>query len=225
MLELSLPLHAAKYPSHGDHGDLKGDARLNKMVREVLDSIAEKHSTPASYMDDARKDLDEARNFARAKNLLTLPEHDNLQVIPTPEFERGIYAVGRIQSGAGARTAAWRVFLDHADSTGMAEGTRRIETARIQLLQLEAAGDSRGHAWALRAGRVRERRAAEGAPRAAGDLRQWSLRGRLGAVHYANDAGRGLLDNSPELRLTLAQAGIARGCQRDHRHPHADAIA
>ena len=94
MLELSLPLHAAMYPGHGDHGDLKGDERENKIVREVLDRIAEKHSTPASYMDDARKDLDEARDFARAKNLLTLPDHGNLQVIPTPEFERGIYAVG-----------------------------------------------------------------------------------------------------------------------------------
>jgi uncharacterized protein (DUF885 family) len=94
MLELSLPLHAAKFAGHGDDGDVKGDARVNKIVREVLDGIAEKHSTPASYMDDTRKDLDEARDFARAKNLLTLPAHDNLQVIPTPEFERGIYAVG-----------------------------------------------------------------------------------------------------------------------------------
>jgi uncharacterized protein (DUF885 family) len=94
MLELSLPLHAAQYPGHGDHGDLKGDERVNKIVREVLDGIAEKHSTPSSYMDDARKALDEARDFARARNLLTLPGTDNLQVIPTPEFERGIYAVG-----------------------------------------------------------------------------------------------------------------------------------
>jgi uncharacterized protein (DUF885 family) len=45
-------------------------------------------------VDDTRKDLDEAKNFVRAKKLLTLPEHSNLQVIPTPEFERGIYAVG-----------------------------------------------------------------------------------------------------------------------------------
>jgi len=94
MLELSLPLHAAKYPGHGDHADLKGDDRLNKIVREVLDGIAEKYSSPTSYMDDARKDLEEARHFARAKNLLTLPKNDNLQVIPTPEFERGIYGVG-----------------------------------------------------------------------------------------------------------------------------------
>jgi uncharacterized protein (DUF885 family) len=45
-------------------------------------------------MDDARADLEEARNFAMQKDLLTLPDHGNLQVIPTPEFERGIYGVG-----------------------------------------------------------------------------------------------------------------------------------
>lgn len=94
MLQIALPLHATKFPSHGDHSNLKGDERLNTIVREVLDSIAEKHSTPASYMDDARKDLDEARGFAASKNLLTLPKASNLQVIPTPEFERGIYGVG-----------------------------------------------------------------------------------------------------------------------------------
>lgn len=94
MLELSLPLHKTMFPEHGDHNDLKGDERLNKIVREVLDKIAEKHSTPATYFEDARKDLDEARAFAQEKNLLTLPKGGNLEVIPTPEFERGIYGVG-----------------------------------------------------------------------------------------------------------------------------------
>jgi uncharacterized protein (DUF885 family) len=94
MLELSLPLHKTMFPTHADHADLKGIERENKVVREVLDRIAEKHSTVASYVDDARKDLDEARAFVHDKNLLSLPDHGNLQVIPTPEFERGIYAVG-----------------------------------------------------------------------------------------------------------------------------------
>jgi len=94
MLQLSLPLHAAAFPGHGDHADLKGAERENKVVREVLDHIADQHSTPASYLDDARKDLEEASGFVRARNLLTLPAGDNLQVIPTPEFERGIYGVG-----------------------------------------------------------------------------------------------------------------------------------
>ncbi len=94
MLELSLPLHAKWAPEHKDHADLTGDARENQVVKEVLDHIAQSHSTPASYMDDARKDLEDTRNFARDKNLLTLPAGSNLQVIPTPEFQRGIYGVG-----------------------------------------------------------------------------------------------------------------------------------
>ena len=78
----------------GGHDDLKGEERENKVIREVLDHIAEKQSTPASYLDDARKDLDQARRFAKEKNMVTLPEHSNLQVIPTPEPQRGIYSVG-----------------------------------------------------------------------------------------------------------------------------------
>ena len=67
-------------------------------------------------MDDARKDLDEARAFVQQKHLLTLPARANLQVIPTPEFMRGIYAGGRLQSRARARAAAGRVLLGDADS-------------------------------------------------------------------------------------------------------------
>lgn len=94
MLELSLPLHAVWFAAHGTHDDLKGGERENRVVREVLDHIAENHSTPTSYLDDARKDLDQARQFAADKNLLTLPVNSNLAVIPTPEFMRGIYGVG-----------------------------------------------------------------------------------------------------------------------------------
>ena len=94
MLDLSLPLHAKWFTDHKDHADLTGEARENAVVSEVLNHIAQSHSTPASYMDDARKDLEDARNFARDKKLLTLPAGSNLQVIPTPEFQRGIYGVG-----------------------------------------------------------------------------------------------------------------------------------
>ncbi len=94
MLELALPLHHAMYPGHGDHADLAGDARENAVIGEVLARIAERHSTRESFMEDARKDLEEARAFVQEKHLLTLPARSNLQVIPTPEFMRGIYAVG-----------------------------------------------------------------------------------------------------------------------------------
>ena len=94
MLALALPLHRQFYPAHGDHTELTGEARENAVIGEVLGKIAERHATPESYMDEARGDLNEARAFVQAKHLLTLPSRSNLQVIPTPEFMRGIYSVG-----------------------------------------------------------------------------------------------------------------------------------
>ncbi|HXM40857.1 MAG TPA: DUF885 domain-containing protein [Bryobacteraceae bacterium] len=94
MLALALPLHRQYFPNHPDHADLAGPARENLVISEVLDRVAGRHSTPANFVEDARRDLEEARQFVARKHLLTLPPHANLQVIPTPEFMRGIYAVG-----------------------------------------------------------------------------------------------------------------------------------
>lgn len=63
-------------------------------VAAALDRIARQHATPETYFAEARKDLEEATNFVRAKHLVTLPARGNLQVIPTPEFLRGGYPVG-----------------------------------------------------------------------------------------------------------------------------------
>ena len=94
MLEIALPLHRQLFPAHKDHAELSGDQRENRVVGEVLDHIAQRHSTPQAYMDDARQTLDEARAFVQQKRLLTLPARANLQVVPTPEFMRGVYSVG-----------------------------------------------------------------------------------------------------------------------------------
>jgi uncharacterized protein (DUF885 family) len=94
MLELALPLHRQMEAAHKDHADLTGDERINRVVGEVLARIADRHSTPASFMNDAKQDLAEAHAFVEQKHWLTLPSGANLQVIPTPEFMRGIYSVG-----------------------------------------------------------------------------------------------------------------------------------
>ena len=64
-----------------------------RSVKDALDKIAQQHATPEAYMDQARKTLEEATKFVREKHLVTLPPRSNLQVIATPEFMRGIYAV------------------------------------------------------------------------------------------------------------------------------------
>jgi uncharacterized protein (DUF885 family) len=62
-------------------------------IREALDAIAKQHTTPDHFTDQARQGLDVATEFVRRKHLVTFPSRNNLQVIPTPEFMRGIYGV------------------------------------------------------------------------------------------------------------------------------------
>jgi uncharacterized protein (DUF885 family) len=63
-------------------------------ARQALDDIAKQHATPDTYMSEAKQSLARATAFVREKGLLTLPSRTNLEVIDTPEFLRGIYAVG-----------------------------------------------------------------------------------------------------------------------------------
>jgi uncharacterized protein (DUF885 family) len=63
-------------------------------VERALDRIAKKHATPDTYFDEGRADLAEATTFVRDHHFVPLPAGGNLQVIPTPEFMRGVYAVG-----------------------------------------------------------------------------------------------------------------------------------
>ena len=76
---------------NGNHGN---SSDVNATIKRALDAIATRHATPENYFADARRDLDEARQFVREKDLLTMPARDNLRVIETPEFMRGIYSVG-----------------------------------------------------------------------------------------------------------------------------------
>jgi uncharacterized protein (DUF885 family) len=62
-------------------------------IREALDAIAKQHTTPEHFMDEARQDLAAATEFVNQKHLVTFPSRSNLQMIPTPEFMRGIYGV------------------------------------------------------------------------------------------------------------------------------------
>jgi uncharacterized protein (DUF885 family) len=65
-----------------------------KTPKQVLDEIAKQHATADTYISAAKEDLAQASAFVREKGWLTLPSRSNLEVIETPEFMRGIYAVG-----------------------------------------------------------------------------------------------------------------------------------
>ena len=90
MFQIALPLHHQWYPSHRDPVD------LNLIVGEVLSKVAEKRPKRDAYFEEAKRTLAETRAFLREheKGLVKSPPHDNLQLIETPAFMRGIYGVG-----------------------------------------------------------------------------------------------------------------------------------
>ena len=109
MLELAAPLHRKFYAAHDDH---PGADRENRIVSEVLARIADRHSTAASYISDAKTDLDEAREFRTREK----PADAALARQSAGDRNAGVSARhlrrGRLQSRAHAGAANW------APSTG-----------------------------------------------------------------------------------------------------------
>ena len=98
MLGLALPMHAQMFPSHGDHSDLAGRDRENRIIGEVLEKISDDHPRPGDLQQTIQSDLSGIIAFIREKKIVTLSSRDNLKVIPTPVFMRGIYSVAGFHS-------------------------------------------------------------------------------------------------------------------------------
>ena len=98
MLELALPMHAKMYPDHTDHSDLAVHERQNLIITEVLRKISDEHPRPDQLQQTIEADLESIKQFIRDKKIVSLGTRDNLKVIPTPPFERGIYSVAGFHS-------------------------------------------------------------------------------------------------------------------------------
>lgn len=98
MLETALPMHREFFPDHPDHTDLAPTERTNRVVKEVLDAIAPEHAGRDELLNQAKRDLEEIKKFIQEKDIISLSGRENLQVIPTPVFMRGVYGVGGFAS-------------------------------------------------------------------------------------------------------------------------------
>ena len=93
MLVVAKPLHAQWFGAHADHENLQSQEQRTQIIAEVLDRIADDHATPETLIGTVQTQLDQIRKFIATRDLITLSAHDNLKVIPTPVFLRGIYSV------------------------------------------------------------------------------------------------------------------------------------
>ncbi len=93
MLNIALPLYKQMYPGQDDYANLPQQERENKIISAVLNKIGDEHPQPDQLIEAVKADVDGIKQFIIQKKIVTLSSRDNLKVIPTPEFERGIYSV------------------------------------------------------------------------------------------------------------------------------------
>ena len=93
MLQLALPLYKQMYPGQDDYATLPAQERENKIIAAVLNKISDEHPQRDQLIEAVKADLEGIRQFIRDHKIVSLSRRDNLKVIPTPEFERGIYSV------------------------------------------------------------------------------------------------------------------------------------
>jgi uncharacterized protein (DUF885 family) len=98
MLQIALPLHAQMYPGHNDHAEMRVHERENLIIGEVLQKISDEHPRRDQLQQTIQADLAGITQFIREKKIVSLSARDNLKVIPTPPFERGIYSVAGFHS-------------------------------------------------------------------------------------------------------------------------------
>jgi uncharacterized protein (DUF885 family) len=73
---------------HTEMAGLAGQIVPGGDVRQALAKVAEDHPAPGELVATVKKDVDDARAFIVEKKLLTLPKHQNLEVLETPPFMR-----------------------------------------------------------------------------------------------------------------------------------------
>lgn len=97
MLTLAVPLHREMFPAHGAQADA-GAEPPDTVLREVLQRISDDHPRRDQLLETVSAELDRIRAFIREKQIVTLGSRDNLKVIPTPPYMRGIYSVAGFHS-------------------------------------------------------------------------------------------------------------------------------
>jgi uncharacterized protein (DUF885 family) len=93
MLQLALPLHKQYFPDHDDHASLSQQERENKIIGEVLQKISDDRPKRDDLIPTVKQDLIRIQQFIIEHKIVSMNSNDNLKVIETPPFMRGIFSV------------------------------------------------------------------------------------------------------------------------------------
>ena len=155
--------HTACIPGDTDHSDLPEKERQNKIIGEVLSKISDDHCDRNQLMSTIQSDLAGITQFIVDKKIVSLGPRDNLKVVPTPLFLRGIYSVAGFHSAPPLDPSSEAEYWVTPIDPKMSAAQGRLEAARVQQLHAEVAHHSRSAPRPLRAVRAREQHPATSA--------------------------------------------------------------
>jgi len=128
MLAIATPLHE-KWFGKKEVQDADDTARENRIIGEVLKKISDEHPKRDQLLKAVEADLSGIKKFIADKKIVTLSPRNNLKVIPTPPYLRGIYSVAGFHSAPPlepeARAEYWVTPIDPKDSKEKAESKLR----------------------------------------------------------------------------------------------------
>lgn len=87
MFKTAVPLYVRFFPDKPVPADSATDRKT--VCKAVLDRLAESHPDNDTIVPQAKADLEAAREFVRAHDLVTVPA-DPVNVVEMPEFQRGV---------------------------------------------------------------------------------------------------------------------------------------
>ena len=101
------------------------------LMRDVLEVIGDDHRVrrPSQLLDQVKKDVEELRSSVEEAAIVLLPPRDNLNVIETPEFMRGLYSVAGFMGAPVLEPAARGLLLGNTDSFGLAARASDLQAA------------------------------------------------------------------------------------------------
>jgi uncharacterized protein (DUF885 family) len=93
MYALAAPLYAKWFPDKPLPASLSEEERQKQTIEAVIGRINDDHVAPADLLKEVRSQAVGIRQFIVDKNLLTLSARDNMKIVETPAFLRGVYSV------------------------------------------------------------------------------------------------------------------------------------
>jgi hypothetical protein len=127
MLELAKPLHAKYF---GDAVQAPTTPAENTAyIKSVLQEISNEHCKRDMLQATIEADVDGIKQFIRDKKIVSLSERDNLKIIPTPVFMRGVLSVAAFHSAPALNPQAeaqyWVTPIDPKTPADKAESKLR----------------------------------------------------------------------------------------------------